>query len=78
SRSMSSPNRLVLISIVIAAPISWYMMSRWLEDYAYRTNMGWDVFVLSGVTAVVIALFTISFQSLKAAVTSPVNGLRSE
>jgi len=70
--------RLVLIAIVLAAPISWYMMTRWLEDYAYRTTIGWDVFVLSGVMAVLIALFTISFQSLKAAVTSPVKGLRSE
>jgi putative ABC transport system permease protein len=70
--------RLVLISIVIAAPISWYMMSRWLEDYAYRTDIGWDVFVISGITSVLIALITISFQSIKAAVMSPVKGLRSE
>jgi putative ABC transport system permease protein len=70
--------RLVLISIVIAAPVSWYMMSRWLEDYAYRTTIGWDVFVVSGVISVLIALFTISFQSIKAAVMNPVIGLRSE
>ncbi|MBN8652577.1 MAG: ABC transporter permease [Cytophagales bacterium] len=70
--------RLVLISIVIAAPISWYMMSRWLEDYAYRTDIGWDVFVVSGITSVLIALITISFQSIKAAVMNPVKGLRSE
>jgi putative ABC transport system permease protein len=70
--------RLVLVSIVIAAPISWYLMSRWLEDYVYRITIGWDVFVVSGVTSVLIALFTISFQSIKAAVMSPVKGLRSE
>lgn len=70
--------RLVLTSIVIAAPISWYMMSRWLEDYAYRTTIGWDVFVVSGIISVLIALFTISFQSIKAAVMNPVKGLRSE
>jgi len=70
--------RLVLISIVVASPISWYLMSRWLEDYVYRITIGWDVFVVSGVTSVLIALFTISFQSIKAAVMSPVRGLRSE
>lgn len=70
--------RLVLISIAIAAPVSWYMMSRWLEDYAYRTTIGWDVFVVSGVISVLIALVTISFQSTKAALMSPVKGLRSE
>lgn len=70
--------RLVLISIVIAAPISWYMMTRWLEDYAYRTTIGWDVFVVAGATSVLIALLTVSFQSIKAAVMSPVVGLRSE
>ncbi len=70
--------RLVLVSICIAAPIGWFMMSRWLEDYTYRTPIGWDVFIASGVTAVLIALFTISFQSIKAALMSPVKGLRSE
>ncbi|MBX2901428.1 MAG: ABC transporter permease [Cyclobacteriaceae bacterium] len=70
--------KLVLVSIVIATPVSWYMMSRWLEDYAYRTTIGWDVFVVSGTTSILIALFTISFQSIKAAVMNPVKGLRSE
>jgi len=70
--------RLVLISIIIATPISWYLMSRWLEDYVYRTTIGWDVFVVSGLASILIALFTISFQSIKAAVMSPMKGLRSE
>jgi len=70
--------RLVLIAILVAAPVSWYLMAHWLEDYAYRTTIGWDVFVVSGVTSVLIALFTISFQSIKAALVSPVKGLRSE
>ncbi len=70
--------KLVLVSIVVAAPLSWYMMSRWLEDYAYRTTIGWDVFVVSGTISILIALFTISFQSIKAAVMNPVKGLRSE
>ena len=70
--------KLVLASIVLAAPIGWYLMSRWLEEYAHKTTIGWEVFVLSGVASVLIALFTISFQSIKAAVMSPVKGLRAE
>lgn len=70
--------RLVLISFVVAAPLGWYLMNKWLEDYAYRINMGWDIFVVAGIMAIFIALFTISFQSLKAAMTSPVKSLRSE
>lgn len=54
------------------------MMTHWLADYAYRTTIGWDVFVVLGVMSVLIGLFTISFQSIKAAVMSPVKGFRSE
>ena len=70
--------KLVLIAFALAAPLGWYLMSRWLEDYAYRTNIGWDVFMFSAFASVFIALTTISFQSIKAATTSPVNGLRGE
>lgn len=70
--------KLVLIAFTLAAPLGWYLMSRWLEDYAYRTNIGWDVFIFTGVASVLIAISTISFQSLKAATTSAVSGLRSE
>jgi putative ABC transport system permease protein len=70
--------KLVVIAFAVAAPLGWYLMSRWLEDYAYRTSIGWDVFIFTGVASVLIALFTISFQSLKAATTSAVNGLRNE
>ena len=70
--------KLVLIAFILAAPLGWYLMSRWLEDYAYRISIGWDVFTVSGGLSVLIALFTISYQSIKAAVMSPVNGLRSE
>jgi putative ABC transport system permease protein len=70
--------RLVLISFVIAVPVGWYMMHNWLKDYAYRIDITWDVFVLAGILSVVIALLTVSYQSIRAALTNPVNGLRSE
>ena len=70
--------KLVLISIVIAVPIAWYMMNKWLEDFTYKTEIGWDVFALAGVMAVGIALLTISYQSIRAALMNPVDSLRSE
>jgi len=70
--------KLVLISFFIAAPLSWFFMHQWLEDFAYRINISWWVFVVAGVTAVLIALFTISFQAVRAAITNPVKSLRTE
>ncbi|GAB3995493.1 ABC transporter permease [Spirosoma daeguense] len=70
--------KLVLISIVIATPIAWYAMSLWLSDFAYRTDVQWWVFLLAGFVALVIALLTVSFQSIKAALMNPVKSLRSE
>lgn len=70
--------KLVFIAILLATPISWYVMNKWLQDFAYKTNIGWVVFLLSGIIAVLIALFTISFQSLKAAMANPVKSLRTE
>jgi putative ABC transport system permease protein len=70
--------KLVLISLVIAAPLSWYMMQRWLEDYAYKITITWDVFVIAGVISVCIAVCTVSYQSIRAALTNPANRLRSE
>ena len=69
---------MVLISFVIASPLGWYMMTRWLEGYNYKTNITWDVFVIAGLSAVVIALLTVSYQSVKAALANPANNLRSE
>jgi len=69
---------LVLIAFVIAAPISWYFMHQWLQDFAYRTTMSWWVFVLAGLSAVGVALLTVSWQALRAAVANPVESLRSE
>lgn len=69
---------LVLIAFVIAAPISWYFMHQWLQDFAYRTEMSWWVFALAGLSTIVIALLTVSFQALKAAIVNPVESLRTE
>ena len=70
--------KLVLLSAVIAFPIAWWAMSKWLQDFAYRTNIGWWVFLVAGVVALLIALFTISFQAIKAAIANPVKSLRAE
>jgi ABC-type antimicrobial peptide transport system permease subunit len=70
--------RLVLVSIVIASPLAWYAMNRWLADYTYRISIGWDTFFAAGILAVVIALLTVSFQAVKAATANPVKSLRSE
>jgi len=70
--------KLVLVSFVIAAPLSWYMMNKWLQDYKYKIAITWDVFVIAGVMSVFIALLTISYQSISAALANPANRLRSE
>jgi putative ABC transport system permease protein len=70
--------KLVLVSFVIAVPLAWYMMNKWLEDYKYRTDITWDVFIFSGSLAVIIALLTVSYQSLRAALVNPAQNLRSE
>ena len=70
--------KLVLIASVIAFPIAWWMMKSWLNDFKYRVDIGWWVFVVAGVAALLIALLTISFQSIKAAIANPVKSLRTE
>ncbi len=70
--------KLVLIAILIASPLAWWAMNQWLQDFAYKTTIGWWVFALAGFLAVGIALLTISFQSIKAALMNPVKSLRSE
>jgi putative ABC transport system permease protein len=69
---------LIIIAIVIAVPVAWYAMGKWLQDFAYRIDVTWPVFAIAGITAVFIAFITISFQSIKAAVANPVKSLRSE
>lgn len=70
--------KLVLVAIVIASPIAWYFMNQWLADFAYRTPVQWWVFALAGGLALLLAVLTIGFQSVKAALANPVESLRSE
>lgn len=70
--------KLVVIALVIASPLAWYFMNRWLQDYAYRIDISWVVFALTGVVALLIALVTVSVQGLKAAGANPVDSLRTE
>lgn len=70
--------KLVFIAILIASPIAWYAMSQWLQDFAYKITIPWWIFALAGLLAVGIALLTVSFQSIKAALVNPVKSLRSE
>jgi putative ABC transport system permease protein len=70
--------KLVLIANGLAFPLAWYMMDKWLQDFTYKTQISWTVFAISGVIAVLIALFTVSFQSIRAALMNPVKSLKSE
>ncbi len=70
--------KLIAIALLITSPVSWYLMHRWLQGFAYRINLPVWVFLLSGLATIIIALFTISFQSIKAAIANPVKNLRSE
>lgn len=70
--------KLVLISIIIGFPVAWWAMSKWLQGFAYRIDISWWVFVVAALSALMIALITVSFQAVKAAVANPVNSLRSE
>ena len=69
---------LVLIGFAIAIPVIWLLMNKWLNDFAYRVHIGWWVFVIAGSIALLIALFTVSFQAIKAAIANPVKSLRTE
>ena len=70
--------KLVLLAIIIGSPIAWYVMQQWLADFAYKIDMTWWYLALSGGLAVGIALLTVSFQTIKAALMNPVESLRSE
>ncbi|RYU97587.1 ABC transporter permease [Emticicia agri] len=70
--------QLVLISILIAAPIAYYFMAAWLKDFAYRVSIEWWIFAATGIVAVIIALLTISYQAIKAALANPVKSLKTE
>ena len=70
--------KLVLIAAAIAFPVAWWINYKWLQDFEYRINIGWWIFIVAGVAAILIALLTISFQSIKAALANPVKSLRTE
>jgi len=70
--------KLVAISILIASPAAWWIMNKWLQDFAYRTNISWTVFVITTIAALAIALITISFQAIRAAIVNTVRSLRTE
>jgi hypothetical protein len=70
--------QLVLVAFAIAAPVAWWAMHKWLEDFAYRTNISWWIFGLSGMAMIVAALLTLSIQTIRSAMASPVKSLRTE
>ena len=69
---------LICIASLFAFPVAWWAMRKWLQDFAYRVDIGWEPFVFAGIITVLIAMITISFQSVKAATANPVTSLRSE
>ncbi len=69
---------LVAIAIVIASPLAWFGMHKWLQGFAYQTPISWWMFALAGLLAILIALITVSFQAIRAAIANPVKSLRTE
>ena len=70
--------QLIFITIIIAAPLAWYIMNKWLQNYAYRIQISWWMFLIAGILALLIALMTVSYQTIKAAIANPVKSLRTE
>jgi putative ABC transport system permease protein len=70
--------KLVIVAIVIATPIAWWLMHAWLQNFAYQINIGWSVFALAAAIAVFIAIITVSVQAIKAAIANPVKSLKTE
>ena len=70
--------RWVVIAVVIASPIAWYVFDKWLQNFAYRVNIRIGIFLIAGIFALIVALLTVSYQSIKAAVANPVESLRYE
>jgi ABC-type antimicrobial peptide transport system permease subunit len=69
---------LVLLAFVIAAPLAWWAMNQWLQDFAYRTTFSWWIFAISGTLMLMVALLTLSIQTIRSAVANPVRSLRTE
>ena len=70
--------KLVFVSFVIAAPVAWWLMYNWLQNYSYRAPIQWWVFAMAGVVSILIAIITVSYQAIKAAIANPVKSLRTE
>jgi putative ABC transport system permease protein len=70
--------KLLLMSICIASPVAWWAMSKWLQGFAYRIDIGWYTFITVGAICLLVALVTISFQTIKAAIANPAKSLRTE
>ena len=70
--------KLVGLAFVVAVPMAYFVMHRWLEGFAYRIEISWEIFLMAGLLALVIALLTVGYQSIKAARTNPVEALRYE
>ncbi len=70
--------KLIIAALILATPLAWYFMNKWLQGFAYRINISWWVFVIAAVAAISIALITVSFQAIKAALANPVKSLRTE
>jgi len=70
--------KLVVIASLIAFPVAWWVMNKWLQDFSYRVNINWWIFLLAGAAALLVAILTISFQAIKAAIANPVKSLRTE
>jgi putative ABC transport system permease protein len=70
--------KLVMLAFLIATPLAWWGMEKWLQGFAYRVNVQWWIFALAGTLAIVIALFTVSYQAVRAALMNPIRSLRSE
>jgi putative ABC transport system permease protein len=70
--------KLVGIAILVSLPLGWYAMEYWLEDFTYRINIGWSVFVLASFLALIISILSVGYQSVRAAVANPVKSLRTE
>jgi putative ABC transport system permease protein len=69
---------LVIVALIIATPVGWWLMNKWLQDYSYRIQISWVSFATSGLMAIIIAVITVSFQAGKAAMTNPVKSIKTE
>ena len=69
---------MIILALIIATPITAYLMNNWLDNYVFRINMPWGIFLLTGVIAVMVALATVSIQGIRAATTNPIDSLRDE